>query len=540
MLADQKKDWRYSLQSFFHSPNSLLSQRLAYGCLLLLGGLLTLSYSPFDAWWVAFFALPVFILSIVFAPNARQAAKYGFVFGLGLFGVGISWVHNAIADYGGLPLVFSLLLMLLLVGYLALYPAVVGWLTYKLHNKLTVFIIVPIWLSVEYLRSVLFTGFPWLSIGYSQLTSPLAGFAPVMGETGLQAIIMLLVCLISCLFIPPKTANKDKKSTYLMLLSPVLIAVIVLTGMALKNQNWATPINKSVNLALVQGNVPQSIKWQPENELPTMLKYYDLSADHWAESDIVIWPEAAIPRLEVSAKNFLLDLENQALEANSALITGIVDFQPNTQYAYNNVIALGKQNSNDNQSTYQYLHSNRYSKHHLLPFGEFVPFESVLRKLAPIFNLPFSSFNRGQYQQANLVANGFDVVSAICFEIAFAKQVRANITEQSDFILTLSNDAWFGDSHGPWQHLQIAQMRALEFAMPVVRVTNNGVTAVIDHKGEIADLLEQNVTAVLNSKLNLVESHSVYKQFGDLIVFILMLVFTSALVVYSKLKNVQD
>lgn len=538
MLADQKKDWRNSLQSFFHSPNSLFSQRLTYGCLLLVGSLLTLSYSPFDAWFVPFFALPVFILSIIFAHNAKQAAIYGFVFGLGWFGAGISWVHNAIADYGGIPLVFSLLLMLLLVGYLALYPAAVGWLTYKLHNKLTVFILVPIWLSIEYLRSVLFTGFPWLSIGYSQLTSPLSGFAPVVGETGLQAVTMLLVCLISCLFIPAKNANNDKKSSYLILLSPALMAGIVVTGVALKNQNWASQTNNSVNLALVQGNVPQSIKWQPENELPTMLKYYDLSAAHWAESDIVIWPEAAIPRLEVSANNFLLELENQALEANAALITGIVDFQPSTQYAYNNVIAIGKQNSNDNQSTYHYLHSNRYSKHHLLPFGEFVPFESVLRKLAPIFNLPFSSFNRGQYQQANLAANGFDVVSAICFEIAFAQQVRANITEHSDFIVTLSNDAWFGNSHGPWQHLQIAQMRALEFAMPVVRVTNNGVTAVIDHKGNITDKLEQNVTAVLNSKLNLVESHSIYKQFGDLIVLTLMLVFTSALVVYSKLKRV--
>ncbi|MDU0111533.1 nitrilase-related carbon-nitrogen hydrolase [Psychrosphaera aquimarina] len=150
----------------------------------------------------------------------------------------------------------------------------------------------------------------------------------------------------------------------------------------------------------------------------------------------------------------------------------------------------------------------------------------MLRKLAPIFDLPFSSFNRGEYQQDNLIANGYHIAPAICFEIAFPQQISANLTDNSDFILTLSNDAWFGDSHGPWQHLQLAQMRALEFAMPVVRVTNNGVTAVIDQTGQISASINQNIAKVLTYPLNLSASHAFYKRFGNLTTWLLMLLLT--------------
>lgn len=477
------------------------------------GAATTLSYSPFNIWPLVFIAFAIFFRTISKATTTKQAALSGFIFGLGWFAFGISWVHVAIADFGGLPIVLSLLLMLLLVSYLALFPALSGYLAFRLLPKLGIFGLLPAWLVTEWIRSWMLTGFPWLSIGYTQLYSPLAGFAPIVGEFGLQAIVVVISLSL---------ITKHKIAW---------CSAISLFGISLfLNQlNWHQNTDKQVKLALVQGNIAQSVKWQPENEIPTMQKYFDLSLPHLASADVVLWPEAAIPRLEVLANDFLQDMDRIANENNTAIVTGIVDFQPDTNFAFNNIIVMGNKRENDEFGHYKYLDSNRYSKHHLLPIGEFVPFESVLRTLAPLFNLPMSSFNRGAYQQDNLIANGLNVSSAICFEIAFANQVRANLYDDSNFILTISNDAWFGDSHGPWQHLQIAQMRALEFAKPVIRITNNGITAIIDEKGKISNMLEQNVAGVLSHQLTISEAKTPYKQLGNLPTWLLIILFSAGL-----------
>ncbi|MDU0111534.1 apolipoprotein N-acyltransferase [Psychrosphaera aquimarina] len=287
-----------------------------------------------------FISFPILLIAIVHSPNVTQATRYGFIFGLGWFSFGLSWVHNAIADFGGLPLFFSLLLMLLLVAYLALFPALFSWLTFKTKDKYSLFVVIPLWLSVEYLRSVLLTGFPWLSIGYSQLTSSLSGYAPIVGELGLQAIVILLSCLIVIAFNMHTTKTKDNYKYKTV--SIVALFLIPLAGQSLTYYQWSEDNKKQINLALVQGNIAQSIKWQPENEVPTMVKYYELTSPHWQSADIVIWPEAAIPRLEISSNDFLSDMDKDASESNTALITGIVDYQPNTTYAFNNIVTLGK------------------------------------------------------------------------------------------------------------------------------------------------------------------------------------------------------
>ena len=482
------------------------------------GASVTLSYSPFDVWPIVFIALAILFQAINKATSAKQAAISGFIFGLGWFAFGISWVHVAIADFGGLPIIVSLLLMLLLCSYLALFPALSGYLAFRFLPKLGMFAILPTWLIAEWLRSWMLTGFPWLSIGYTQLQSPLSGFAPIVGEFGLQAIVVAISLCLSA----------KHKLAWLTAISLFSFSLI------LNQLNWHQNTDRKVNLALVQGNIEQSVKWQPENEIPTMQKYFDLSLPHLSEADIILWPEAAIPRLEVLANDFLKDMDRIANENNTAIVTGIVDFQPDTNFAFNNIIVMGNKRENDEFGHYKYLDANRYSKHHLLPIGEFVPFESVLRTLAPLFNLPMSSFNRGAYQQDNLIANGLNVSSAICFEIAFANQVRANLYDDSDFILTVSNDAWFGDSHGPWQHLQIAQMRALEFAKPVIRITNNGITAVINENGEVAEMLEQNIAGVLSHELVISEAKTPYKQFGNLPTWLLIILLCAGYFWYRK------
>lgn len=471
---------------------------------------MTLAYSPFGIWPITFICLIVFVHVLHSATSAKEATWHGFYFGLGWFGAGISWVHVAIADFGGLPLIFSLLLMLLLVVYLSLYPALTSYLNYRWQNKLGVVALVPAWLIAESLRGWVLSGFPWLSIGYTQINGPLTGLVPVIGEFGLQFFIILLAC--AALF------NAKKAVT--------AYALVFTTALLLQQKTWYQETGKEVNLALVQGNIAQSVKWQPDNEVPTMQKYSNLTAPYLDQSDIVIWPEAAIPRLEILANDYLVEVDSLAAKSNASIVTGLVDYQPDTNFAFNNLVVLGKKQADDKFGHYKYLGSNRYSKHHLLPVGEYVPFESILRKLAPIFDLPMSSFSRGNYQQDNLIANGYRLSPAICFEIAFPEQIRANLYHDSDFILTVSNDAWFGNSHGPWQHLEIAQMRALEFAKPVVRATNNGVTAIVNSSGDIVAQLEQNKADVLEYQLALVHSSTPYQRFGNALTWLLVVMFS--------------
>ncbi|MCV2885943.1 apolipoprotein N-acyltransferase [Aestuariibacter sp. AA17] len=475
-----------------------------YGAALLSGSALTLAYAPFNFWWLT---LPCFALFsyLLLGTSPKQAAKTGMAFGLGWFGAGISWVHVSIAEFGGLPLIGSIGLMLLLCAYLALYPTFFAYaLQRSFSRSIWPLSAAALWFVVEWFRSWMLTGFPWLSIGYSQTNGPLAGWLPVIGETGLSALLVLCASAL---------ALGVKQRNYYFALSPALITLI--TGAVFDRIDWVTPTNKTASVALVQGNIKQELRWVPEQDRPTMEKYLRMTEAHW-RNDIIVWPEAAIPKLEPLARNYIRELDELAIAANTSLITGIVNYNFETSEAFNNVIVVGKQRQNDTQGHYRYLHVNRYAKHHLLPIGEFIPFEDWLRGIAPLFDLPMSSFSRGDYQQANLMANGYRLAPALCFEIAFPRQIGANLHKNSDMIITVSNDAWFGHSHGPAQHMQIAQVRAKEFGMPVIRATNNGITGIIDASGNIQSLLPQFEAAVLTDSVSLVTGNTPYRWLGDL------------------------
>ncbi|MBV2129576.1 apolipoprotein N-acyltransferase [Rheinheimera sp. SM2107] len=443
----------------------------------------------------------------------RQALLAGLCYGAGWFGVGISWVHVSIDQFGGLPLVASIGLMALLVAYLSLFPAMAAVLSYWLTKKarhsgiFSLLIFGASWTAAEWIRSFLLTGFPWLSLGYSQTSAGLAAYAPLIGETGITFMLAVIAAALARLYQPVPVVVR--------VLPAVLSALVILTAPLLDNIKGWQYSDHSVRLVMVQGNIKQELRWQPEQEWPTMLKYLDLTRPHFSNADIVIWPEAAIPQLEPLAEAFLDNLNKAAFYNDAALITGILDYQRQTEQAWNNLIVLGKDTATASDGNYFYGHANRFSKHHLLPIGEFVPFENWLRALAPIFDLPMSSFSRGSYVQANLLANDYHLLSAICFEIAFPRQIRANFTADTDFILTVSNDAWFGDSIGPHQHLQIARMRAKEFGKPVLRATNNGITATINPDGSVRQRLPQFQEAVLLDNVPLSSGSTMYARFGD-------------------------
>lgn len=478
--------------------------------LILAGAANTLAYAPYTLWWLPLVTLTVLSYCVQLSQNTKQAALYGFSYGLGWFGVGISWVHVSIDQFGGLPLAGSLGLMALLVAYLALFPAFATWLSVKLGATLPLpLLLTASWALAEWLRSVMLTGFPWLSLGYSQVDSPLRHFAPLIGEIGISLLLVFAAASFSHFM--------WHKQPWLSRLLPLLVAIVLLLSSPLLApfKGWQET-TEQVSVLLVQGNIKQDLRWAPEQEWPTMLKYLDLTRPHFSTHQLVIWPEAAVPRLEPLAQDFLENLDKSAFYNNSALITGIIDYRQQTGEAWNNLVVLGKQQVDADSGHYVYGHDNRFSKHHLLPIGEFVPFENLLRRLAPIFDLPMSSFSRGDYLQPNLMANGYHLLAAICFEIAFPAQIRANMTDSTQFLLTVSNDAWFGDSIGPHQHLQIAQMRALEFGRPVLRATNNGITATIAANGEIRQRAPQFTEAVLSDQLPLTAGQTPYSRLGNM------------------------
>lgn len=481
-----------------------------------LGLALVLCYAPFSYYWLVALILPTWLYSLQ-GKSSRDATKQGFIFAFGWFSAGISWVHVSIDQFGGLPLAISLLLMLLLCLYLALFLALACYLAarFSYQKQLNLWLLLPFWLLSEFLRGVFLTGFPWLTLGYSQIDGPLATFAPIVGEKGLSALILIISIAVVYVI-------KQRR----IMLNIALLAMVSASYLALHNSAWVSQTGKSVNVMMVQGNIKQEMKWEPELTWPSMLSYLDLTRQHYP-AELIIWPESAITAVEPSrqAQDFLQIAQSSAALNNSAIITGIIDYDINNKNYYNNLIVLGKSTIEDEQGSYQYNNLNRYSKHHLLPIGEFVPFADWLRPIAPFFNLPMSSFSRGEYVQKNLLANGLNLLPLICFEVAFSEQLSANFSNQTDLLLTVSNDAWFGDSHGPHQHLDIVRMRALEFGRPFLRATNNGITAAIDHQGNVIKKIPQFKEAVLKVQVPLTTGLTPYASYSTIIDFTIPLLF---------------
>ncbi|MGF1907985.1 apolipoprotein N-acyltransferase [Vibrio kasasachensis] len=465
------------------------------------GAITTFAFAPYQIWSLAFFSVAALLL-LIHGQSVKKAAWIGYAWGLGQFITGISWVHVSIDSFGGMPKIASVFLMALLVGYLSIYSALFAGSLNRFapqNNRTRFFIVAPaLWLICDWLRGWVMTGFPWLWLGYSQIDSPLSSFAPLGGVELITLLVVISAAAISYAILCKHW------------LTLVIPAVILATGFGLKGMNWVT-LNPdgATKVALIQGNVAQELKWVPSQRWPTIMKYVDLTRQNW-DADIIIWPEAAIPAFEFEISSFLSNLDSNAKANHSAIITGVVN-QDNQRRFYNSILSLGE----TNYGSYSYDLEKRYHKHHLLPFGEFVPFEAILRPIAPFFNLPMSSFSSGDFIQSNIDANGKQLAPALCYEIIFGEQVRQNITDQTDFILTLSNDAWFGRSIGPLQHMEIARMRALEFGKPVIRSTNNGVTAVTDDKGNITAEIPQFETGVLRANITPTIGQTPYHGYGS-------------------------
>jgi apolipoprotein N-acyltransferase len=461
---------------------------------LLAGVLVTLSLAPFGFWpaGIASCALYCYLLSTC---KPRQALWRGWVFGLGMFGSGASWVYVSIHVYGYASVPLATFLTALFCAGLALLHALFAWAYVRHVRPLPGGMLLgfaALWVLFEWLRSWLLTGFPWLYLGYAHIDTWLAGWAPIIGVYGLSFITAVSGV---CLFL----AWRSPRPIALLVYATLLVGLWGGGGL-LQRVEWVAPgAEQPLSVALYQPNIPQELKWRRE-QYPQILQQFDRALPAQYGHDIVLWPESALPRFYQQARDYLDPVAELLKQDSATLITGIPWRDAGSPDYFNSIIALG-------------AGEGLYHKQRLVPFGEYVPLESWLRGLIAFFDMPMSSFSAGPPAQALLQANGYRIAPFICYEVVYPDLV-ARGARDADLLVTISNDSWFGASIGPLQHLQMAQMRALESGRYMLRGTNNGVSAIIDHRGQILAQTPQFEEAVLTGEAQVMLGSTPAASFG--------------------------
>lgn len=478
------------------------------------GALLPLSLAPFYLWPVAIVSMAVLFRNLQ-EQSLKQALAKSLVFGFGMFFAGVSWVYVSIHEHGFIPAPLALIATTLFCLFIALLFALPFTLSALIPQKPASWLIgLPaIWVLSEWFRSWIFTGFPWLYSGYTHTETWLSGWAPIGGVMWLSFLTALAAAILSQLTQPHRNQRSVK-------LASLAIAAAVVSGYFLQQVNWTSPTGKNLSVVLIQPNTDQNKKWVYSELEGILQELQSQTQPHWG-ADIIIWPEAAIPTTPKNVWKFLDRLDQQAKVNQTALIAGIPTYHSSKRLFFNSVIALG-------------ANRGQYNKTRLVPFGEYIPVESLLRGLIRFFNLPMSSFSLGDADQPLLNIAGEKIATAICYEIVYPNLV-ASMAREASMLLTVSNDAWFGRSIAPRQHMQMARMRALENAKPMMRGTSNGVTALVDHRGEITATIEQFSAGELSGNIAPRSGQTVFSQTGSWPIVILSLLICAGLIARRRI-----
>lgn len=449
-----------------------------YVALFFAGALLVTAFAPLH-WWPFGILSPLLLLATWMRSTTKQAMLTGALFGLGLFSVGASWVFISIHTYGHANIFTSAIITTLFITLLSAYFAAFGYCFntfFRKNETLAILLAFPcLWVLFEGLRCTLFTGFPWLLLGYTQTTAPLFGFGAIFGVYGLSFIIALLsACLL--LVIMHQTWQQCA-------LAIGVILIIVIGGWMADNHRYTQPLGKPLTATLVQGNISQNIKWDDGSIEKIIRTYQRLTQPYW-NSNLIIWPEAAIPTLLQNIPNTLKTLQTKAIENHTTLITGLPIYEPLSRRYFNALLAI-------NTNTQVYL------KYHLVPFGEFFPLKRWLSWAYKAVDIPLSNLSPGNRIQPDFTAGGIQIAPFICYEIGFSNEV-VDALGDANAIVVASDDSWFGDSLAASQHLQMAQMRAIETGRPVLFASNSGPSAIISARGIISAESKRDRAIALN------------------------------------------
>lgn len=445
---------------------------------LIAGGLLPLAFAPIHFYPLAFF-MPAVLLYLWLGATPARAFWLGLVFGIGLFGVGSSWIYISVHSFGNASSFLAGAMTALFILIMSLYPAVQGYLIRKLwRNKTDTLICLctfpATWVLLEYVRSFLFDGFPFLFLGYTQTSTALAGFAPILGVYGLSLIVTFISGVLVLL---TRNVAPSRK-----IVSVAIVMLIIGLSFVYRNHDWTIANSKPITMSLVQGNIPQQMKWNP-NQLDTILmRYQTLTQAHW-NSRIIVWPEAAIPFFPDQLPDFFQYITHEARQHNTTVVVGAPLMNPTNKQYYNGLMLLG-------------VDKGHYLKRHLVPFGEFIPLKPIFGRLMKTLNVPMADLSPGPQQQPTLTIDGIPIAFFICYETAFPVETL-HAMQGKKLAINIVDDAWFGHSFAQAQQLQMTQMRALETGRYIAVTANTGITALIDPLGMIHATLPTNTTKVL-------------------------------------------
>ena len=489
---------------------------------LICGALLPLAFSPFDISVIAILA-PAVLFFLWLQVSPRRALWRGLLFGLGMFGIGVTWIYVSIYEFGGVSLPLSIFLMTLFVILLAWFPALLGYFVTRFFPApintqgvtLKLLLIFPAaWTVFEWIRGWFLTGFPWLYLGHSQIDTPLAGLSPVLGVYGVSWATAFTAGLIV-------TAILDMRGVISRLRYIAVLLVIWITAGLLNMQQWTQPVGAPLKVSLIQGNIAQDVKWTSEVLVPTLELYLRLTREHW-DSDLIIWPETAMPLFYHEAKIFIDGLTKEARDNSADVLFGLPVLDERTQRYYNSMMSIGS-------------HAAFYHKSHLVPFTEYLPLKSILAGVVDFLQVPMSDFSKGDADQRPLMVAGQKAAISICYEGVFGEEVIRQLPEAT-LLVNVSNDAWFGGSIGPHQHLQITRMRALETGRPLLRTTNTGITAIVAPNGKLQALAKQFEVQVLTYTIQPMSGATPYVRIGNIPVIVILILILGVTMLVKKLR----
>lgn len=478
------------------------------------GVLFPLAFAPFLLRPVLFVSLFLLLLSWQ-GVSAKRAFLRGWLWGLGAYLVGVSWVYNSMHDFGGAPPLAAAVFTLIFSTYLALYPALAGAVWRRFFSDplglLSAVAFGLIWGLSEWLRSWVLTGFPWLMSGYALLDTPFSNYFPLVGSLGASA---LMACSVAGLALLLQSGKRWQGGG--------LTAAILIGGALLGFVSWQDKVApKTLDVALVQGNVPQELKLRSDSLNISLQTYFELSQPHF-DADLIVWPETAMPTYRYAIQGFLNKVAEQTKKAGSTVFTGIFFRAENGQDYYNAMLEIG--------GNWQ-----SYKKHQLVPFGEYMPVRWILKLFSRFVDIPMSDMAAAEIRQEPMDLAGTKIATSICYEMAYPDVLRAQLGG-AELMLNTSNDAWFGDSFAAHQHLEMARVRAKEFAKPIVRATNNGITAVINADGALVNTIKQFESGVLRQQVQLNSVVTWFSEIGQVCIFFLMLALLITLGVKNKFR----
>ena len=488
---------RASFEKLLNSSQQQKQLPIIYSLIIALisGAVFSFALAPFHWWWLAILS-PALLYATLNQRSSKQAFAIGWAYGFGLWFVGAFWLYTSIHTYGDTNAILSVFMIGIMALVMGLFTAFQTWL-YRRFFPETPLTFTPIWILFEWAKTWVFTGFPWLFAGYAFTERYLDHYAPLFGIYGVSFVVIILAC-----------AFVEILRRKLIWIVPS--AIFLLGAWAFSYIQFVQPKHeKPLSVSLIQGNIPQDLKWITEYQAKTLEIYAELSRSEWGR-DLIVWPESSIPLFQTDIQPFLEAMDEQAKNTNTAWVTGIPywDLKASKREGYpmyyNAMIAYGSGAT------------GLYKKQRLVPFGEYIPLSGFLSWVLPALqNDPsMSGFSRGESNQKPFSIKGHHLAAAICYEVAYPNLTRRN-AQDSDFLVTVSNDAWFTGTAGPLQHLQMVQMRAKENRRWFIRATNTGVTAFIDENGHIVKQAPRDKKAILRGDLPAMQGQTLYNRLGD-------------------------